>query len=125
MKRDEDILFNNPILNAEEVVALAYPANHTQNGWRAVGGKLFITNERFLFAPHKIDDNLGGESVEIELSDIESFFVKEREFKLKELLSGGLVERLGLCTKDGQEHLFVVESASSRKAEIEARFNEE
>ena len=120
MKDIESLWFNNPKLNEAEFIALAYPANHTQNSWRAVGGKLFITNQRVLFLPNKIDNSLGGEPVEFYLHDIETVFLKEGQLSLNELFSGGLVDRLGLRMRDGQEHLFVVEKVTTKRGELES-----
>jgi len=107
MNNIQSLWFNNPTLNEGELIALAYPANHTQNR-RAVGGKLFVTNQRLLFIPNKVDDKLGGLPIDVSHDAISTFFVKEREFSIKELFSGGLFERLGVRLSDGSEHLFVI-----------------
>lgn len=97
-----------PILNESESVGLVYPANHTQNGWRAVGGKLFVTNKRIIFVPNMLDDKLAGKSVEIAHEQVSEIFFKERSVSIRELFSGGLWERLGVRLADGTAHLFVV-----------------
>jgi hypothetical protein len=104
----EAIWFKHPTLKGGETVQLAYPANYTQNQWRAVGGKLFITTQRVIFLPHVFDDLLGGKSIELSLESIVDLFVRERSLSFKELFSGGLVDRLGIRLNNGQEFLFVV-----------------
>lgn len=123
MNKAEDMWFNKPNLNDSEMVELAYPANHTQNNWRAVGGKLFITNQRILFVPNKIDDKLGGEPVEITHDQVSAFFVKGKSISIKELFSGGLVDRLGIRLADGTEHSFVVNNLSETRSDIEEKLS--
>lgn len=97
-----------PILNESESLGLVYPANHTRNSWRAVGGKLFVTNKRIIFVPNILDDKLAGKPVEIAHEQVSEIFVQERSVSIKELFSGGLRERLGIRLDDGTAHLFVV-----------------
>ena len=119
MDKPAEIWFNQPDLIDSEMIILAYPANHTQNGWRAVGGKLSVTNFRIIFTPNKIDRNFGGGSLEIGRQQIDRLFVKDRILSFKELFSGGLVARLGVKLKDDTEYLFVVSGLEQAKQEIE------
>src|SRR5205823_1300502 len=49
----------SPLLGPNEVAVWSGPANRTQ-GWRAVGGKLFVTDQRVVFIPHSFDRKTGG-----------------------------------------------------------------
>ena len=46
-------------LTKGELITRALAANH-QVGWRAVGGRLFVTNERLIFEPNAVDRRSGG-----------------------------------------------------------------
>ena len=111
------------LLESEEII-LAYPANMTQNNRTAVGGKLFITNQRVIFTTNVIDDKLGGKSFAKAREDIDYIFIKERELSFSELFSGGLVNRLGIKLNDNSEVFFVVnkldEIINSIKIELKA-----
>lgn len=119
-----DKLFKTPELLESEEIILAYPANMTQKDWRAVGGKLFITNQRIIFTINVIDDKLGGKSFAKAREDVDYIFIKERKLSFTELFSGGLVNRLGLKLKDNSEIFFVVneldKTINSIKTELKA-----
>ena len=119
-----DKLFKTPELLESEEIILAYPANMTQKDWRAVGGKLFITNQRIIFTTNVIDDKLGGKSFAKAREDVDYIFIKERKLSFTELFSGGLVNRLGLKLKDNSEVFFVVneldKTINSIKTELKA-----
>lgn len=119
-----DKLFKTPELLESEEIILAYPANMTQKDWRAVGGKLFITNQRIIFTTNVIDDKLGGKSFAKAREDVDYIFIKERKLSFTELFSGGLVNRLGLKLKDNSEIFFVVneldKTINSIKTELKA-----
>ena len=119
-----DKLFKTPELLESEEIILAYPANMTQKDWRAVGGKLFITNQRIIFTTNVIDDKLGVKSFAKAREDVDYIFIKERKLSFTELFSGGLVNRLGLKLKDNSEIFFVVneldKTINSIKTELKA-----
>ncbi len=94
---------------AGEEVLFSIFANRTQSSSRAVGGKLFITNRRCLFAPHLFDYVLGGEKCELNLADIMKV---EREPSGGDVFGGGLRDRLYIQHKGGHE-LFVVNHLDS------------
>ena len=93
MKTTDKFIKTPELLKSEEII-LAYPANMTQNDWRAVGGKLFITNQRITFTTNVIDDKLGGKSFYRAREDVDYIFIKERKLSFPELFSGGLINRL-------------------------------
>ena len=119
-----DKLFKTPELLESEEIILAYPANMTQKDWRAVGGKLFITNQRIIFTTNVIDDKLEDKSFAKAREDVDYIFIKERKLSFTELFSGGLVNRLGLKLKDNSEIFFVVneldKTINSIKTELKA-----
>jgi len=53
------MVFPEPNLGPGESVNYSWLANRTQNNWRAVGGKLFLTTTRLIFKPNQLDDKLG------------------------------------------------------------------
>ena len=119
-----DKLFKTPELLESEEIILAYPANMTQKDWRAVGGKLFITNQRIIFTTNVIDDKIEDKSFAKAREDVDYIFIKERKLSFTELFSGGLVNRLGLKLKDNSEIFFVVneldKTINSIKTELKA-----
>ncbi len=123
MKTTDKLFKTTELLESEEII-LAYPANMTQKDWRAVGGKLFITNQRIIFTTNVIDDKLGGKSFAKAREDVDYIFIKERKLSFTELFSGGLVNRLGLKLKDNSEIFFVVneldKTINSIKTELKA-----
>ncbi len=87
-----------------EVEVWSCLANRTQN-WRAVGGKLFLTNQRVVFCPHRFDYVLGGQGWAGSLNDIDGF---GEEAPNSEPFSGGLRTRLAINLRNGTKELFVV-----------------
>ena len=74
-------------------------ANRTQNSWRAVGGKLFLTNQRMMFCPHHFDHFFGGQKWVVSLEDIEGFGEEPPNL---EPFSGGLRTRLKISLHSGK-----------------------
>src|SRR5690606_36324910 len=103
---------------SSESVQLSFAANRTQNSWRAVGGKLFITNQRILFVPNHWDGKLGGKPVEFGHDQVLEIFVKENRTSLRELFSGGLRNRLGFRLSDSSIQYFVVNDLAKTKSKI-------
>lgn len=90
-----------------EVIKWSCLANRTQNSWRAVGGRLFVTDKRILFKPHLFDYIFAGKKWYANLEDIKSIGMQE---KGGDIFGGGLRNRLKIILKDGTEELFVVNS---------------
>jgi hypothetical protein len=78
-------------------------ANRTQ-GWRALGGRIVLTDRRLLFEPHALDRNTGGRGLALPLAEIRGVSVAPRTWHP---LNGGMRKRLAVETADGTE-LFVV-----------------
>jgi hypothetical protein len=88
--------------HGEEVLWEAF-ANRKQ-GRRAVGGRLTVTNRRFLFQPNRLDGITGGRSWSCPLASVIGI---EAIAPGAEVLTGGLRRRLGVMTDGGLE-VFVV-----------------
>lgn len=101
---------------------LSYPSNHTQ-GKRAVGGKLFITNQRIAFAPNRLDANMGGMALELPVSEITSIDTDKPHFTITEIFSGAWRTRLVIHSSAKPPQYFVVDDpaaiASKIRAEVE------
>lgn len=84
-------------------------ANRSQ-GLRAVGGTLDLVDGQLQFRPNVFDGAFGGESVDIDLSQITGLGIEPGRLSLMELFSGGLLARLRVELADGSTQLFVVKS---------------
>ena len=92
-----------PTLQADEVARWQTAANRTQ-GNRSVGGRLFLTNQRVLFEPNRVDSITGGQRWSVDLTEVHEVGVEKRGMNP---VSGALRKRLRLkCT--GTTELFVV-----------------
>lgn len=91
-------------LEPGEVERHAVLANHSV-GWRAVGGKLVVTDRRLVFRPNRVDRELGGGLWSVPLGQIVEIGRRRPTFHP---FNGGLRSRLRIVTADGAEHLFVV-----------------
>ena len=90
-----------------EEVVYSRLANRMQ-GSRAVGGKLFLTDQRILFCPHRIDGLLAGKQWSVETGDVAEVGVEPKGSGKASKFGGGLRDRLRIRTRDGSEDLFVV-----------------
>jgi hypothetical protein len=80
-------------------------ANHSR-GNRAIGGRLFVTQRRLIFAPNVIDRLIGARPWACRLEDIAA--VRDAERTKDQPFSGGMRRRLLVNLRgDGQE-FFVV-----------------
>ncbi len=90
----------DPELEANEVILFRDAASIYKNKWVAVGGKLFITNQRLIFIPTKANFNKG--NVEIKRANI---------MQITKRKSGGIVNNgMKLSYLDGSEHIFILNS---------------
>lgn len=97
------------MLGPDEFIYQSWFANHTQCHWRAVGGRLFLTESRLLFYPNSIDARLGGQLCDIALDQITAIREEPSNLSLRELFSGGLRTRLRIEAIGGRVELFVVQ----------------
>lgn len=103
-------------LEPGEIERHALLANHSVD-WRAVGGKLVITDRRLIFRPNRVDRRLGGEVWTVPLGHIADVGARQRTWHP---FNGGLRKRLRIVTTDGAEHLFVVNGLDGVIAKIQA-----
>ena len=119
MIEPENWWYNRPILADDEKIILAYPANHTQ-GYRAVGGKLFVTDQRLFFAPNRIDANLRGAPVNLPRASVVKIGTTKPHYSLFQVFSGAWRTRLQLHTKDGSRYCFVVNDLDNVLTQMES-----
>jgi len=79
-------------------------ANRTQ-GRRAVGGALFLTNQRLVFRANRLEHLIGGKAWDVNLINVMSVGVAE---KTGNLFDGGLRNRLKVQVHNDEPALFVV-----------------
>ena len=99
--------FNEVQLFDGEKIIFSCPSNHTQ-GKRAVGGKLFVTNQRIAFIPNRLDANMGGMALEVPVSEITSIGTDKPHFTITEIFSGAWRTRLAIHSSDRAPQYFVV-----------------
>ena len=88
-----------------EVVLWSCLANFFQSHDRAVGGVLYLTNQRLLFSPHLIDYFNGGFKWSIQRSEIYSV---EKQPKGGDTLYDGFRDRLRIELENGECAQFIV-----------------
>lgn len=100
---------DDPDLLPGEHVVWCRSANREQGSLRQVGGKLFLTRQRLLFAPNEFDDATGGNAWDCPLGDIAAVGVEPRQLAMP--FPGGaatLRRRLRVDLRSGDFELFVV-----------------
>jgi hypothetical protein len=78
-------------------------ANRTQ-GRRSVGGRLYLTNTRLIFQPHRLDAALNGQSWIAPLNQIQEVVVEPPDGGR---FNGGMRTRLLIRTDAGTDHFVV------------------
>ena len=109
------ILTAGPQLGQGERVSYTILANHSSSSRRAVGGRLFVTNQSIQFSPHRLDALLRAKRLRIELADVEAVQVKAKDGS--DLFGGGLRDRLQIRTPDNT-FVFVVNRVDERIEEL-------
>ncbi len=102
-----------PMLPGERMLE-SIRANRTQGG-RAVGGHLYLTDQRLVFLPHRVDAATGGQTFEVSLSEVSMTDVAPRG---SNLFDGSMRGRLRVTTADGTEH-FVASGVGQVASRIE------
>lgn len=84
-------------------------ANRQQGAYRAVGGRLFLTDRRLIFMPHKVDRATGGNSWSQDLANITRAAIEPRHYGVPLVTRDvGLRRRLRVEQHDGTVDVFVV-----------------
>jgi hypothetical protein len=110
------LLMSKQAARPGEVVLWKANANSLQ-GRRALGGRLYLTNERLLFNPHFVDAMTGGRQWSVDCSEISAVGREERD-PHRPVASVRAVLRIEMS--DGKEERFVV----NRLDEVVARLRE-
>lgn len=98
-----------PDLTAGERVLWRRNANREQSPLRQVGGRLFLTNKRLVFAPNRFDERTGGERWDARLEDIADVSTHPARPTFPFLgLTARLRRRLQVERRDGSVDIFVV-----------------
>lgn len=103
-------------LDAGETLLERWRANRAQSSRRAVGGHLYLTDQRLLFEPHGFDAGLAGRGAAVPLRDITDVTRVPRD--LGHLFGGGLRSRLAVATTR-ETHLFVVNDLDGKIRRIQ------
>jgi hypothetical protein len=101
-------------------------ANRQQSAVRVVGGRLFLTDQRLIFQPHRLDAALGGEGWSAALKDVEvSAAARQQPFALGPgaLATGAaaatLRRRLRVRQASGAVDIFILNGLSGALTRIE------
>lgn len=98
-----------PTLAPGEGVLWSCKANRQQSPSRHVGGRIFLTQDRVIFSPHRLDEVTGGRQWAAEKTDVVSVSTEPARLVLP---SPGRMprmrRRLRIQTRSGPINLFVV-----------------
>lgn len=83
-------------------------ANRFQNKIRAIGGRIYLTDRRLVFAPHKFDARIGGRIWSAQLADLDRAFAH------------GRIKSVRVVMRDGEEQRFVIGRRMESAARIDA-----
>jgi ATP-dependent RNA circularization protein (DNA/RNA ligase family) len=101
-----------PTFEEGEEVRWEARANRFQQKFRSIGGRVYLTDRRLVFAPNKFEQKIGGRTWSARLSDLDRAFVR------------GLLKNVRVVANDGAMQRFViwprVESAATIDAAIQA-----
>jgi hypothetical protein len=97
-------------LAAGEKLFWARNANREQSSFRQAGGKLFLTDRRIIFVPHRFDESTGGKSWSRDLKDIAGVAIEPSSFGIPIVPStiARFRRRLRIEERNGPVELFVV-----------------
>jgi hypothetical protein len=103
------------VLHPGEQVLETFRANRSQ-GWRAVGGRLVLTDRRLVFVPHAVERATGGKVWEQPLTSMTTVSLAARGWGP---LDGSLRRRVMVASGDERSY-FVVGKASDVIAKVQA-----
>lgn len=102
-------LVGSPNLRPGEEILWRRNANYEQAALRYLGGKLFLTDRRLIFLPHRLDEATGGRSWACELTDISAVGVEPAQLSAPFFgLAARMRRRLRVEMRSGQNEFFVV-----------------
>lgn len=97
-----------PALELGEEIRWEARANRFQQKIRSVGGRLYLTDRRLIFAPNKFETRIGGKPWTARLLALEQAF------------ADGSIRTVRVVAKDGQGQRFVVGQKTETAATIDA-----
>jgi hypothetical protein len=97
-----------PALEPGEEIRWEARANRFQQKIRSVGGRLYLTDRRLIFAPTNFETRIGGKAWTSRLLDLEQAF------------SDRSIRSVRVVTKDGDGQRFVVGQKAETAATIDA-----
>lgn len=103
----------------DEGLDAKYPANYFRESGRPLGGRLYVTDRRVIFLPHRIDSLFGGAPAIFRADDtasVESETAADRPTSEK-----SIPDRLQIERRDGSLHLFVVSDLDDAIARVSER----
>lgn len=92
-------------LPSEETLKFKYPANYFA-GDRPYGGRLYLTDDRLVFLPHRIDSLFGASAVSIWYPDIEVLDIETATDRGGD--SERIPDRLLVGEREGPTHLMIL-----------------
>lgn len=104
------LLLRGPRLEGDEAVDWCLSANHVQNGRRAVGGQLCVTNRRMVFVENRMETPVGGREWSCSLRDVLDCAIEPRG---RNPYAGAWRRRLRLDIVGDTFELFVVSDPES------------
>jgi hypothetical protein len=99
-KTVRDMEVDDPAMDPGEELLWSQGSSRRQSRFRTVGGRLYLTNRRLVFAPHKMDARHGGHEWDVALSDVAGFRVAGRMKWVEADLRDGSIERFALRPAD-------------------------
>jgi hypothetical protein len=97
-----------PALELGEEIRWETRANRFQQKIRSVGGRLYLTDRRLIFAPTNFETKIGGKPWTARLLDLEQAF------------ADGSIRTVRVVAKDGEGQRFVVGQKAETAATIDA-----
>lgn len=97
-----------PLFEDGEQVRWEARANRFQHKIRAIGGRLYLTDRRLVFAPNKFEERVAGRAWSARLADLERAFV------------AGPMKTVRVVAHDGEEQRFVLRPQAESAATIDA-----
>ena len=119
MELNLDSLFPKPTLEPGENIVEMWLANRTQ-GFRGVGGRLYLTTHRVAFEPHQVEILLKSAPSSLPLGEVSSVELEAAEIAWAHLFDGGMRSRLKIVMKSGAVDLYVVNHPEEVAKRIQA-----
>jgi hypothetical protein len=107
--------FREPELWEGETVVHRYRANWAPKV-RAIGGELFLTSQRVMFVPHRVDALFGAKDWSYRREEIAQFEMAPKHLSGRQM---GVLDRIRLTTRSDREQVLVVKHLDSVLSEAQ------